>query len=77
MSATAIDITNILQDVLSLPLPERSYIAERLIVSLDDDGELSPAWRAELDARVKRRESGETRSHSREEVHQEIEAILA
>lgn len=77
MSAAAINITNILQDVLSLPLPERSYIAERLIVSLDDDSELSPAWRAELDARVKRRESGETRSHSREEVHQEIKAILA
>jgi hypothetical protein len=37
----------------------------------------APAWRAELDARVKRRESGETRSHSREAVHQEIEAILA
>lgn len=77
MSAVAINITNILQDVLSLPLPERSYIAERLIVSLDDDGEVSPARRAELDARVKRRENGETRSHSREEVHQEIEAILA
>lgn len=42
-----------------------------------DHGRLSPAWRAELDARVKRRESGETRSHSREEVHQEIEALLA
>ena len=77
MSASAINISNILQDVLSLPLPERSYIAERLIVSLDDDGDLSPAWRAELDARVKRRESGETRSHSQEEVHQEIEAIIA
>ena len=77
MSAAAINITNVLEQVLSLPLPERSYIAERLIVSLDDNGELSPAWRAELDARVKRRESGETRSHSLEEVHQEIEAILA
>lgn len=41
-----------------------------------DPGRLSTAWRTELDARVKRRESGETRSHSREEVHQEIEAIL-
>jgi putative addiction module component (TIGR02574 family) len=77
MSAAAINITNVLKQVLSLPLPGRSYIAERLIVSLDDNGELSPAWRAELDARVKRRESGETRSHSLEEVHQEIEAILA
>lgn len=77
MSAAVIDITSVLQNVLSLPLPERSYIAERLLVSLDDEQELSPAWRAELDARVLRREKGETRSLSREEVHREIEAILA
>lgn len=77
MSAAAINITNVLEQVLSLPLPERSYISERLIVSLDDDGELSPEWRTELDARVKRRESRETRSHSLEEVHQEMEVILA
>ncbi len=77
MSAAVIDITSVLQNVLSLPLPERSYIAERLLVSLDDEQELSPAWRAELDARVLRREKGETRSHSRKEVHEEIEAILA
>lgn len=77
MSAAVIDITSVLQNVLSLPLPERSYIAERLLVSLDDDKELSPAWRAELDARVLRREKGETRIHTREEVHAEIESILA
>ena len=77
MSAAVIDITSVLQNVLALPLPERSYIAERLLVSLDNSEELSPAWRAELDARVLRREKGETRVHSREEVHMEIEAILA
>lgn len=77
MSAAAIDITDVLQSVLALPLPERSYLAERLLVSLDDPEELSPAWRAELDARVLRREKGETRAHTREEVHAEIEAILA
>lgn len=77
MSAAAIDNTSVLQSVLSLPLPERSYIAEHLLASLDDEHELSPVWRPELDARVKRRESDETRSYSREEVHEEIEAILA
>ena len=75
MSAS-IDISSVLQNVLSLPLPERSYIAERLLVSLDDDGELSPAWRAELDARVQRRQSGETRAHSRQEVREHIQALL-
>lgn len=74
--AASIDISSVLQNVLSLPLPERSYIAERLLVSLDDDGELSPAWRAEIDARVKRRASGETRAHSRDEVRQHIQGIL-
>ncbi|WP_395743485.1 hypothetical protein [Prosthecobacter sp.] len=47
------------------------------ITSLDHEKELSPAWRAELDARVLRRVKGETRPHTREEVHAEIEAILA
>ncbi|MFN0079359.1 MAG: addiction module protein [Prosthecobacter sp.] len=77
MTAAALDINSVLQNVLSLPHPERSYLAERLIVSLDDDRELSPAWRAELDARVQRRLSGETRSYSREEVSAHLEAIIA
>ena len=76
MSAT-IDISSVLQDVLALPLPERSYIAERLLVSLDDEGELSPAWGEELDARVQRRQNGETRPYDREEVRAHIQAILA
>ena len=73
----AIDISSVLQDVLSLPLPERSYIAERLLMSLDDDGELSPEWREELDARVHRREIGETSSIPQEDARKRIEAILA
>lgn len=76
MNAT-LDVASVLQEALSLPLPERSYIAERLLVSLDDDQELSPAWRKELDARVQRRERGETRSYSREEVRQQMQAIIA
>lgn len=76
-AAIDIDINSVLQSVLSLPRPERSYLAERLIFSLeDDDTELSPAWRAELDARVQRRQSGETRSYSREEVSAHLESII-
>lgn len=78
MSAAVIDITSILQSVLSLPLPERSYLAERLIVSLDsDDGELTKTERAEFDARVQRRQRGETPAHSREEVKAHIQKLLA
>jgi putative addiction module component (TIGR02574 family) len=78
MNAPAtLDVTQVLQEALALPLAERSYLAERLLVSLDDDGELSPAWREELDARVQCRQRGETRSLTREEVSEHIETILA
>ena len=77
MSAAPLDVSHVLQEALSLPLSERSYIAEHLLKSLDDDQELSPAWSKELEDRVQRRQSGETRTYSHEEVHSRIEAILA
>ena len=71
-----IDMSNVLQNVLFLPRPERSYLAERLIFSLEDhDSELSPAWRAELDAWVQRRQNGETRAYSREAVSAHLDSI--
>lgn len=77
MSTAAIDITSVLQNALSMPRPERSYIAERLLVSLEDDDEMPPQWRAEMDARVQRRERGETRSYSHEEVMADLDAVIA
>jgi hypothetical protein len=38
---------------------------------------MSRDWRAELDARVQRRDSGETRSYSREEVRAHVQSLLA
>lgn len=63
------DATQVLQEALSLPLDARSYIVEHLLVSMNDE--------QELEARVQRRQSGETRSYSRDEVRGQIEAILA
>ncbi|MBB5034493.1 addiction module protein [Prosthecobacter vanneervenii] len=77
MPADALDINSVLQSVLSMPRPERSYIAERLLVSLEDDDEMPAQWREEMDARVQRRERGETRSYSHEEVMAELDAIIA
>ena len=77
MPADALDINSVLQSVLSMPRPERSYIAERLLVSLEDDDEMPPQWREEMDARVQRRERGETRSYSHEEVMAELDAVIA
>ena len=72
----AIAAAQVLEEALALSLPERSYIAERLLVSLDDAGELSAAELDELDQRVQRRQSGESHAYSREEVHQQIQSIL-
>ncbi|MEQ1752398.1 MAG: addiction module protein [Prosthecobacter sp.] len=77
MSTVAIDITSVLQSALSMPRPERSYIAERLLVSLEDDDEMPPQWREEMAARVQRRERGETRSFSHEEVMADLDAVIA
>jgi putative addiction module component (TIGR02574 family) len=77
MSASVIDITSVLEKALAMPRPERSYLAERLLVSLEDDDEMPQHWREEMDARVQRRERGETRSYSHEEVMAELDAIIA
>lgn len=77
MNTAAIDVTSVLQNALSMPRPERSYLAERLLVSLEDDDEMPPHWRAEMDARVQRRERGETRSYSHEEIMAELDAVIA
>lgn len=77
MTAAAIDINSVLQSALSMPRPERSYLAERLLVSLEDDDEMPPHWREEMDARVQRRERGETRSYSHEEVMADLDSVIA
>ena len=77
MAAIALNITDLVDSALAMPRPERSYLAERLLVSLNDDSEMPSGWREEMDARVQRRERGETRSYSKEEVMAELEAAIA
>ena len=77
MPTAALDLTSVLQSALSMPRPVRSYLAERLLVSLEDDDEMPPHWREEMDARVQRRERGETRSYSHEEVMADLDAAIA
>jgi putative addiction module component (TIGR02574 family) len=43
---------------LKLPPSERAHLAERLIASLDEDGEIEEAWAAEVERRVAEIESG-------------------
>jgi putative addiction module component (TIGR02574 family) len=77
MNAADNDISNVLRSALSMPRPERSYLAERLLISLEDDDEMPQQWRAEMDARVQSRERGETRSISHEEVMADLDAVIA
>jgi hypothetical protein len=58
----------LVEQALALPLSDRSYVAERLISSLEDERPLSPEWRAEVERRVARRVRGESRTYSRGEV---------
>jgi hypothetical protein len=39
------EAASLLEEALALPLPERSYLAERLLVSLDDEPDY---WRKRL-----------------------------
>jgi hypothetical protein len=52
-------------------------VAERLLLSLDEDRPLSDEWRAEIARRVARRAAGESRPYSREEVRRDVEALLS
>jgi len=68
---------SIVDEALALPLPERSYVAERLLLSLDEDRPLSDEWRAEIARRVARRAAGESRPFSREEVRRDAQALVS
>jgi putative addiction module component (TIGR02574 family) len=69
--------STIVDEALALPLAERSFIVGRLLLSLDEDRPLSDEWREEIARRVARREAGESRSVSREEVRRDVQALLS
>jgi hypothetical protein len=69
--------TALVEQALALPHADSSYVAERLISSLEDERPLSPDWRAEIERRVARRERGESRTYNREEVRRNVQALLA
>jgi putative addiction module component (TIGR02574 family) len=71
---TAIEL---IDDVLKLPRSDRSYLAAKIIESLDQEDDISPEWMVELDRRVESWKSGENPSVSSEDLHQEIKSRLA
>jgi putative addiction module component (TIGR02574 family) len=72
-----ITVAEIMNEVLELPRSDRSYLASKIIESLDDEQDLSQEWRTEIDRRMARRQSGESVPVSRDELHRDIEKILS
>lgn len=70
---TALDIMG---DVLSLPRTDRSYLAAKLIESLDRESELSPEVLDELENRAHRVRSGEVQAVSLDDVRGKIQKVL-
>jgi putative addiction module component (TIGR02574 family) len=67
----------LMEDVLKLPRQDRSYLAAKIIESLDQNDDLSPEWMEELDRRVASWKSGESPAVSSENLHKEIRGRLA
>jgi putative addiction module component (TIGR02574 family) len=62
--------------VLSLPRDERARLAEALISSLDEDAEISLAWREEIQRRLAEVEAGAVEMIPLEHVLTELDAIV-
>lgn len=67
----------LMEDVLKLPRQDRSYLATKIIESLEQNDDLSPKWMEELDRRVESWKSGESPAVNSEDLHQEIRDRLA
>jgi putative addiction module component (TIGR02574 family) len=77
MSA-ALNLNRLMDDVLLLPHSARALLAEKLLESLDveDEGEISPEWEAELRKRMEDVRSGKVRMIPAEQVRTELDALL-
>lgn len=61
---------------LQLSRPERARLAERLIVSLDNDGDIELDWAAELERRVREVDSGAEELLPGEQVMAEMRLLV-
>lgn len=69
------DVANVIEIALALPLVDRSYVASKLIESLEKE-ELSDGAVAEYDKRVANWKSGASASATSEELEAKVQAIL-
>ena len=79
MSTAALNIAELVECALSMPRAERSYLATKLISSLDDDDdiEVSQEWRDELNRRVEEMRNGTSPGIPHDEVMRGVRELLA
>ena len=66
------DVQSVISSALSLPLPERALVAQKLLESLDEDAEIDAAWVAEAEDRLAAYERGELQEVDYDEVMREL-----
>ncbi len=69
------NVADVIERALALPLVDRSYIASKLIESLEKE-ELSSEAVAEYDQRVAKWKTGESPSSSSQELDAKVQTIL-
>lgn len=77
--ATSLD--RLESELMSLPVDDRAWLAERLLASLDDVGDEDPgaverAWLEEAERRYQRYRSGEESARPAEEVLARVRELL-
>lgn len=78
MKVTALNIADLVECALSMPRSERSFLVSKLIGSLDDDDtEVSPEWRDELNRRVEEMRDGTYPGIPHEDVMNGARELLA
>jgi len=68
-------VTEIIGDVLNLPDAERSYLASKLLESLES-GDVSPEWSEEIAARVQSIDDGSAQLIPHDQVMEEARSAI-
>ena len=70
MNVGVMDVQKLARELLSLPLPSRAFLAEKLVESVDNYAarEIEVAWREEITRRVREYEEGEVHGIPSEQV---------
>jgi putative addiction module component (TIGR02574 family) len=70
-------VAELIEEVLHLPRTDRSYLATKLLESLDEeDDEMSEDWKSELDRRLQDIDEGKVKMIPHAEVMANVRAML-